>query len=198
MSKCERCGLPQWTYDGSKQEFGTCMAHLDQTEPEEIIACRDRELAKLRPTPERFYRWWATLTQEQRIHCWYDLDAMAHPEVVANLRQKLAASERENEAWRALAGNRVAGYGSEMSARGEEDTDSFEYVFGAEHRGTGNWIEVTSGSKQNAAVYLATKPDLLDKGEGRIVALSSNSKGGFVGDGMARGPVLYPGGKTDG
>lgn len=77
---------------------------------------------------------------------------------------KLVDAERENKAWRALAGNRVAGYGSEMSARGEEGTDSFEYVFGAEHRGTGNWIEVTSGSKQNAAVYLATKLGLIDKG----------------------------------
>jgi hypothetical protein len=91
------------------------MAHLDQT-PEEIIACRDRELAKLRPTPERFYRWWSGLTNDERVSCWYDLDAMAHPEVVSALRDKLAKrdaelsalgervarAERENEAWRAL------------------------------------------------------------------------------------------------
>lgn len=95
---CERCGLPKWTYDGSKQEFGTCMAHLDQTEPEEIIACRDRELAKLRPARERFYRWWATLSNEERVNCWYDLDAMAHPEVVSVLRERLAAATARAEA----------------------------------------------------------------------------------------------------
>lgn len=89
---CPDCGLPRWTDSGSKQEFGTCMAHLDQTEPEEIIACRDRELAKLRPTPERFYRWWSGLTNSERVSCWYDLDAMAHPEVVSALKAELSAA----------------------------------------------------------------------------------------------------------
>lgn len=85
---------------------------------------------------------------------------------LSTVEAKLVEAERENKAWRALAGNRVAGYGSEMSARGEEGTDSFEYVFGAESRGTGNWYEVSSGSKQNAAIYLATELGLLDKDGG--------------------------------
>jgi hypothetical protein len=45
------------------------------------------------PTREGFYRWWSTLTNEERRDCWYDLDAMAHPEVVSSLRAKLAATE---------------------------------------------------------------------------------------------------------
>lgn len=44
---------------------------------------------------KEFYRWWATLTQEQRTSCWYDLDAIARGEVLTNLRAQLSQAQAE-------------------------------------------------------------------------------------------------------
>jgi hypothetical protein len=90
----------------------------------------------------------------------------------ADLRSKLSTAEqrireleREVEAWRGLAGNRVAGYIVEFHCAGEEGTDSFEYVFGGERRDGHKWVEVSSSSKQGAAIALAEKLGLISKAD---------------------------------
>ncbi len=43
-------------------------------------------------TKDEFYRWWSGLTNDERVSCWYDIDAMAHGEVLVALRDKLAVA----------------------------------------------------------------------------------------------------------
>ncbi len=103
--------------------------------------------------------------------CYGPHDSSCPRETIKRLRAQLASAQaelaerkRECEAWRALAGNRVAGYAVEFHCSGEEGTNSFEYVFGGEQRNEHKWIEVTSGSKYLAAIDLAQKLGLLYPG----------------------------------
>ena len=171
---CPDCGLPTW-----HSRMACLEARLS------AATARASELEKTpRATKDGFYRWWSGLTNEERVSCWYDLDAMAHGEVLVALRDKLAKrdadlaamgervarAERENEAWLALNGFASCDYNNLTRSQllsCEEEPDRYG-MRAAEYEAGNNEPKYSYGegpTPQAAAIDLATKLGLIAKQE---------------------------------